>query len=106
MSIRDWLSRWIDPDGPEDISNLDRADGVAGEIPPMTDAQAAHLMGDIFRCCETCGYLPANGGHVLVHHPSGAHYVTFGSSPRVHTVYDHMSPLASEVEAWLAGGAR
>lgn len=88
------------------LGSLDIANGM-GECPPLTDAQADTLWNTLTRnYCRTCDFTPTDGATVLCHTPGGGHLVTYGDDPRVHTVYDQATPLASEVEAWLAGGAR
>lgn len=115
---------WSTDDPDPQPSRLDRLDGIgtdqpAGEVPPAhTQASLAALTRidhDLRRMCQVCDYIPEDPAlAVITHHPNGTHVVadnrdrTALALPTrpVTTVYDQDTPLASEVEAWLAGGAR
>lgn len=116
-----WLRKetWIGTAPAGDLGSLDVANGMdrapfpdwdetrpTGEVPPMTDQQAARLMADLYRGCPVCSWVPPHPRfRVLTHLPDGAHYSRSMDAPDV-PVYDREMPLASEVEAWLAGGAK
>ena len=132
--IKNLRGPWVQNDPHPEPSTLDRLDGVGrgpladwdatrpvGEVPPMTDEQADRLWADVMHpearalraeldrgTCHLCDYRAPAGFEVLNH-------VTRDGMAPVHysrtlaagaPAYDQAMPLASEVEQWLAGGAK